>query len=438
MNALIFLKNKINLFGLTMLFLFSGIFFVEFYLRKIFNDNGIPPLNIKIVSFLTIVFSGLLFLYLKLKKYLKTNDISKKVFTSAIYLFIAFQVFLVLIPPTGSADVYNYIFTTKVLTHYQANPYLVPEGFFNNDPLINLTFTRAHNVGLIYGPLWLLIYITPSLLSSLVNNIWLSVVFFKLVAIIFNIGSAYLIYKILEIIQKKYKYIGTILYMFNPFLLYEIANNGHNDILMVFFILLSFFFWLKNKYYLGLIFLILSSLIKIVAIILLPIFVLIAINKKKLLKNKATFIINSVLIFLLIYYLAFLFSGGNPTIIAGILDQGKVFNFLSLSPLPLVLKLLKMNPGTIKLISSLVFFILYFIILLKIILGKEKNKIIENYLNVFIIYFLTGSTMFMPWYFIWAIPLSILINQQKINIALTTLGFASYTILTLFIVHFYL
>ena len=109
MNALIFLKNKINLFGLTMLFLFSGIFFVEFYLRKIFNDNGIPPLNIKIVSFLTIVFSGLLFLYLKLKKYLKTNDISKKVFTSAIYLFIAFQVFLVLIPPTGSADVYNYI-----------------------------------------------------------------------------------------------------------------------------------------------------------------------------------------------------------------------------------------------------------------------------------------------------------------------------------------
>ncbi len=438
MNALIFLKNKINIFGLAMLFLFSGIFFIEFYLRKIFNDYGIPALNVKIVSFLTVVFSGLLFLYLKIKKHLTTEDVSKKIFTSAIYFFVIFQLLLILIPPIGSADVYNYIFTTKVLTYYQQSPYLVPEGFFNNDPLIDLTFTRAHNVGLIYGPLWLLFYIIPSLLSNLASNLWLSVVFFKLMAIIFNIGSAYLIFKILEITKEKYKYTGTILYMFNPFLLFEAANNGHNDILMIFFILLSLFAWLKNKYYLGLIFLILSSLIKITSIVLLPIFVLIVANNKKLLKNKATFIINSVLIFVLIYYLAFLFSGGNPAIIEGVLDQGKVFNYLSLSPLPFALNLIKINPGTIKLISSLVFFLFYFIVLLKIILDKEKNKITENYLSVFIFYFLVGSTMFMPWYLIWAIPLSILINQQKINIILTTLGLASYTVLTLFIVHFYL
>jgi alpha-1,6-mannosyltransferase len=438
MNVPIFFKNKINLFGLLMIFLFFGVFFIEFYLRKTLNDFGIPPLNVKIVSFLTIIFLGLLFLYFKIIEYTKNYNITKNIFKSAVYFFILFQLFLILIPPIGSADIYNYIFTTKVLTHYQTNPYLVSEGFFNNDPLINLTFTRAHNVGLIYGPLWLLIYIIPSILSNLIGNIWFSLIFFKLVAIIFNIGAAYLIFKILELTKEKYKYIGTILYMFNPFLLYEIANNGHNDIIMIFFVMLSIFLWLKNKYYLGLIILILSSLIKIISLVLLPIFVLIVINNKKLLKNKVAFIINSILIFTLIYYLAFLFSGGDFKTIKGILDQGKMFNPLSLSPAPFILNLLKIDTNIIKLISSLVFFIFYFTILFKIILHKEKNKLIENYLKTFIIYFLVGSTMFMPWYLIWAIPLSILVNQKKAIFILTALGLASYTIFTLFIINLYL
>ncbi|MBT4277351.1 hypothetical protein HOD96_01215 [Candidatus Falkowbacteria bacterium] len=445
------LKNKVFVYASIMELLFVLLIFAEYPLRKIFGDYFTPPLTGYIFIYFIFIFSGLIFFYFLIYKLGKNNkDIIKNNFKIIIFFFILFQLTLLIIPPLGSSDLYNYIYRTKVLTHYHENPFLVPPDTFPQDPLINLTWSEAHNTPLIYGPLWLGISILPTVLAF--NDITAGVMLFKLLAILFSIISGFLIFKILARIKPDYKYLGFTLYVFNPLLLFEIANNGHNDIAMMFFVLLSVYFFLKEKYCLSIAILTLSVIIKFITILLLPILVLIIINKKGKIKEKIKFISLSILIFFTVIFLGYFLSGNNLKIFLGVLKQTQMSIFTHFSLFPLLLQTFFQNLDIIiiKKISNLAFIISYVIIITRILYLKNKDfyNLIKYFFLVFFLYFILASTWLMPWYFIWIIPLAVILNYnandandtqitrtitkfryEKIIFYITTLGLMSYTFL---------
>lgn len=423
-------NNKIFFYCMLMELFFLLLAFAEFPLRKVFNDYSISPRNEIILLYLFFVFAGLLLSYFLIyKTALKNKTILKDNFKIIIFFFILFQITLLIIPPIGSSDIYNYIFSAKILTHYHQNPFLIAPINFPNDQLINLIQKKSINESLVYGPLWLIISIIPTILSN--GIIFLGILFFKLLAILFNVGICFFIFKIIEIIKPNYKYLGTMLYMFNPLILFEAANNGHNDITMMFFVILSIFVWLKKKYYLSLILLICSVLIKFITILLLPIFVLITLNKFNKLNLKIKFFINSIIIFCAIMALSYFLIGGTPDMFLGINRQFKTISLAYTSFLPLILIAITKGANIIliKKISYFVFALLYAVILGLIFFNKKSGitNLLKYYFAAFLLYFLTANFSFMQWYFLWMLPFVIILGKHKTMMLITIFALMSYS-----------
>ncbi len=420
-------NNKIFFYGLLMELFFLLLVFIEFPLRKIFSDYSISPRHAVILLYLFFIFVGLLlFYFLIYKATLKDKKALKENFKIVIFFFILFQITLLILPPIGSSDTYNYIFSAKILTHYQQNPFLTAPINFPNDQLINLIQKKSINESLVYGPLWLIISAFPTILAN--GTVFFGVLFFKLLAILFNIGTCFFVFKIIKQIKPDYKYLGTMLYAFNPLILFEVANNGHNDIAMMFFVILSIFVWLKKKYYLSLILLICAVLIKLVSILLLPIFILITLNEIVGLNKKIKFFINSAIIFCAI---AALIYGAIPDMFSGINRQFETISLAYASFLPLILIAITKGANIIliKKISYAVFIILYAAVLALIFFHKKSgvSNLVKYYFAAFLLYFLTANFSFMQWYFLWMLPFVIILERYKISMLITTFALISYS-----------
>lgn len=142
-----------------------------------------------------------------------------------------------------SYDLFNYIFDAKILTHYHLNPYLFKPQDFANDPMLN--FMRWTQRTYPYGPTWLMLTVP---LSYLGLNIFLpTILLFKLLMGVAYLGSAYLIYKISEIVIPKHKIFNTLFFALNPLVLIEGLVSAHNDMPMIFLFLLSIYLYLQKK-----------------------------------------------------------------------------------------------------------------------------------------------------------------------------------------------
>lgn len=235
---------------------YSGFYFANRLLATIFYISSV------VIFF--IFYS--VFIYLGVKKKINLKEILALLGMTALILFFSYPAML-------SSDIFNYVATSKVLFFYHENPYLVMPIEFMGDPL--LAFTHAANKFALYGPFWILLTGIPYLLGS--GNFIITLFSFKLLNILFYLGTIFLIWKIFKNI------LSIILFALNPLVIIETLVSGHNDIAMVFLVLLSYFLLMRKKVFLGILFFILSILIKYATILLFPIFLYII---WKLVKNR--------------------------------------------------------------------------------------------------------------------------------------------------------
>ncbi len=87
-----------------------------------------------------------------------------------------------------------------------------------------------------YGPLWTLI---ESAVAALPIEVSGMVDVFKLLEVAAAAGSAALIWRILGRLRPADRLAGTVLFAWNPLVLFELANEGHNDGVMTLFVLLG-------------------------------------------------------------------------------------------------------------------------------------------------------------------------------------------------------
>lgn len=416
------MKKQIRLILISILS-FIGyvlVYLVSFYKLRV-NDYHIPPLNTEIIYCLIFLAFYLFIMYGLLYWWREKIDWSKSLLILIVGV-IVFSAIMLACWPLTSSDIFTYIMQGRILGVYHGNPYVDYIQNYDNDALYAWVFYRWHETPMVYGPLWGIISAGLALVSgkSLVINLFI----FRLFVVACFGVSTWLLYKILEKIKPNIKYFGTFMFAWNPLVLWQTANAGHNDMAMVMLALLAMWLYLKKKYLWVLPILVLACLIKYIFVLILPFVFILLIQKHKKLKEKIIFIVKNIIIILLIIISSLIFFDWGQGLIESVKFQGSLYWMYYLALLPTLLTMLgkqfiasidaDSQAIIIKTLCTKLYILLYGALLIRYFWYK---KVDFKILNLFIIlifssYLLTASFLLNEWYLLWLMPWLIFYNKK--------------------------
>ena len=137
--------------------------------------------------------------------------------------------------PLTAIDLFIYAIRSRGWALYGLNPLAAaPERFPPADPWLGLAgeWIDAPSP---YGPVWEWLSLAAFHVGG--GNFFLHLLALKIAAALAYLGCVWLIYRILSRLSPPWAAAGTIAFAWNPLVLLESVQNGHNDILMVFFFL---------------------------------------------------------------------------------------------------------------------------------------------------------------------------------------------------------
>ena len=234
--------------------------------------------SIYVIWIITAFILYIINLWLFYKKKVRENYLKYAVIFSTLILIFAY--------PFLSSDLFNYIFYSKIILNYHANPYAHRALDFPGDDW--LRFMRWVHGYAPYGPLWLAGAIIPALLGF--GKFILNLLMFKIFIGSFHLINSYLIFKILRKTGIKNILLGTAFYALNPLFLIEGVANAHNDIVLTSFLILTVYFYVNKEYMKSFVALILGSIIKYIPILNVPWIIFAVFQKKKVNYEKIIFL----------------------------------------------------------------------------------------------------------------------------------------------------
>ncbi len=138
-----------------------------------------------------------------------------------------------------SSDIYSYISYGRLWVVHGLNPFLNCPADAPDDIAYPHLFWKYQ--ASIYGPVW----ISISALFTLMARGWgdsinAHVYVYKFFSCLFHLGNGVLIWSLLKNEKSKIRWLGVIVYFFNPFSLVENCLNAHNEVFVLTLILLGF------------------------------------------------------------------------------------------------------------------------------------------------------------------------------------------------------
>ena len=170
--------------------------------------------------------------------------------------------------PVNATDAHMYAVRSRLFTEYGENPSAAyPLGFPDDPWRAYISDEWADDVSP-YGPLWNLVAAPITLVSG--DSILLALLGFKALAFVSLLTGAWLIARLLAGVPGANPTVGTLIYLWNPIVLWEGAGNGHNDLLMTLLVLAAIYAWHRGVYRWVIPLLVTAALLKYVAVILIP------------------------------------------------------------------------------------------------------------------------------------------------------------------------
>ena len=169
--------------------------------------------------------------------------------------------------PIDAADIFDYIMRGRITSQHAGNPFYETPQVYSQDPFYVYTGWKKFTTA--YGPLWELLSAAASWLAG--DGILANVLVFKIMNLVFYLGSIKIIASILDKFAPERMLQGLCLFALNPLVIYETTGNGHNDILVAFFILVSLLMLLKERFSLSALCLTAGALVKFTPLMLLPV-----------------------------------------------------------------------------------------------------------------------------------------------------------------------
>ena len=143
-------------------------------------------------------------------------------------------------PAAFSDDVYSYASYGRLLSVHHVSPYVIPPSAYPHDPTFKLVHWK--DTVCIYGPLWIVISAVVGLVSGPDRLGYL--VAFRLCAFAAHLLNIWLVTVTIRTMGHPTRTVAlsTLLYAWNPLVLFESSLGGHNDVFIVTFLLLGLLF----------------------------------------------------------------------------------------------------------------------------------------------------------------------------------------------------
>lgn len=184
------------------------------------------------------------------------------------YSALVFAATLLFSYPVMAIDLFVYALHGRGWGLYGLNPLATPPGALPPaDPWIRLAAEWADNSSP-YGPVWEALNAGAFHLTG-GNFLW-HLLALKGLAVLSYLACIYLIGQILQQIKPDWRIGGMTAFAWNPLVLFETAQNGHNDILMMAFLLAALWAMINRRTGLSVLGLALSVLVKFITAPLAP------------------------------------------------------------------------------------------------------------------------------------------------------------------------
>jgi hypothetical protein len=348
---------------------------------------------------------------------------------------VSIAVILVFSYPQTAIDLLVYALRTRGWARYGLSPFsAAPEGMPATDPWLGLAGEWA-DAASPYGPVWEWLSLGTYHLSG---GSYLGHLFsLKILALLAYAGSVWLVYRILDLTRPRRALLGSAFFAWNPLVLLESIQNGHNDIVMVFFLLIAV--WAFTMLIAGtqkhpamlleLIFVLgfaAAILVKFIPVVVLPFFLLALAWRQPNWPRRIGVFLTRGLAIALIVILAML-----PYWLQmekwALLHAGKSAGRSLIALLVLALRpYLGTNPAFdyINLFIYLILGIVYLVSLLQLWRELVANRTgvsrattifkatLFASMSVFFWYVLLGASTFHAWYLLWFLPLAALLAPR--------------------------
>ena len=418
--------SRIVISGLLSAIAFSALMFVIPLQEKWSQLYRVPffelPLRGLLIALLLFALLPLVYLFRK------RGTINWQKNSRLIWIFtVTFCGIFILLPVLGSEDIFLYIAQGRLAAVWNHNPYLVAPGQVPQDMIYPFVYSVWRSWPAVYGPFWLLI---ESFLAGLLPQLGVSsqVMIFRIFMAVAHIMTVILLQKFLRKKQIENYQVYTLLYAWNPLILFEVVNNAHNEGVIVLLLLASLLFLHNKKYATSAAVLTLAGLIKYSFLLLLPFWFLAVWRRshswKDLIRSLACAALVTLLLFLPWWAGADTFQGFLlHSSFVNILNAPFFLDIVAISALLLGYER-ETSVELAQFITRTLFIFSYILIILWQYFKKWPLSSALTALLAIILLFLTPNIH--PWYYLWFLPLLLLQKKLPWFWLLTVLGISNY------------
>lgn len=317
--------------------------------------------------------------------------------------------------PVNAIDMFIYAARSRLFTHYGLNPNAVrPAEYCRElmnqvgcvDPYMRYASAEWSTHLSPYGPLWNLIAAPATWLGG--DSIGAALAGYKVLAFVCYLAGGWIIMRTLAVLRPAQMATGTLLYLWNPLVLWEGVGNGHNDIVLAVPLLLAALAWAKRRDALVIPLLIVGALIKYVTVLLLPLAVIAVWRRAKTWPARWRLIAwTAQLSFdaIVIGFLPWFDLAAIRAVRASIADQGRIF---LTSPAAMALGFVRDDPVRYASMQHDVVrageLIVAVVLLWQIVNAWERpRRLWRGAFEVLFVFLLVATWNFRPWYLIWPV-----------------------------------
>lgn len=331
-----------------------------------------------------------------------------------VVLGIVLVVTLMLVYPIGALDIFDYAFYGREMAVYKANPYLVVPNDFSSDPF--LSYMGWKSLPFTYGPLWAVLSWGLGRIGG--NSLLANLLVYKVVVAAAYALSAGLIYVVLRREMPQRTLAGTVLFAWNPLVVFEVGANGHNDILLVLFLVIGVVAWTRQRKAVAIGSVALSVLTKFVTAPLGLVWLVAGLRSSADWRRRALFVLASVLVvagLTAAVYWPFVHDQTNvKTVLLAPLRRQELFtsSFPALLVFATADRLGRSAAETLARNLALAGLLTFTVYQAWRVRSGWQDVARTSY-NVLLFYLLFSCLWFQPWYIMWIVPLAALLPAGR-------------------------
>lgn len=308
--------------------------------------------------------------------------------------------------PTNAIDVFIYAARSHLLTAYAENPNRVlPLDYWEIDRFVRFSSEQWADDVSPYGPLWNLIAAPVTAFDG--DRILAAVLGFKLINIAALLAIGGFIYRTMLVRAPGRALPATLLWIWNPLVLWEGIGNAHNDMIMMVPIAAALWAWETERIRWVLPLIVASALIKYVAIIIAPLAMVACLRRETTARNRMR-LLGNALVWTLILVLVGLYPFFDLTALwMSVRQQGARFS----SSIGYVIARGGRRLGAGDELPGFVQGFGYALTACAMAMGAiacwiDPRRLPRAALAVMTVFLLVGTMNFRPWYLIWIVALA--------------------------------